>query len=277
MAPRSQSSLADALVTYWQDSAGHDDDSRHIRRKSQLLLVRRASSVRPRLGLSAVVTVVLLVLVALQLFTSFHLTEVLSLPSAFLSSKPTAWSISGSETLPPDILCPSCYNASVEETGSYATSPDFSSAQLLSRDQVRSTHTSLPTIKRYLLHHIVLQHLFDKSWMGMESTNEILLNYFTQPDHLLAYSFGDLHLDVPTTYMYTRTGPGGKLANVDRRIHSLSRHVDTLDGFQELVREKGYIDGTDASARQILWIVIEDAARIDMKVAEFLKESGHRK
>lgn len=268
--------LLDAFATYWRDSAIHGDDVKHIRRKSQTHLVKRYSAKSPRfLRAATLATVFLLCLVALQLLTAFSVESMLSLPSGLSLPSLKAW-YSTQQSSPFDTsICPSC-NQTVETVGLYAASEDFGKVPLASREEVRNVHSSQAIKKRYLLHHIVLKSVLEKTWMSFESTTGIFNNYFSTPDKLLALSFEGLDLDKPTTYMYTRTGPGGKLHDVTNRVHHLSRHGDTLQHFQELVEIEGYFDGHPKSSRQIIWIVIEDDARIDSHVAAYLESTGQR-
>jgi hypothetical protein len=267
--------VGDALIGYWRDSTTDGDDSRHVRRKSQYLLVRRMSSVRSRLSVPALVMMILSGLVALQLFASIHLEEYLSVPLNLLGKSDEVWSLSPSAKVTPGLLCSDCQDVR-QSSNAYALSEDFTSTPLRGRDDIRHPYTNAASIKRYLLHHIVLDAVLEKTWMNIESTNAMLVNYFSKPDNLLAYSFSGLKIDLPTTYMYTRTGPGGKLADITKRIRYLSRHSKTLADFQELVEQEGYIDGTPKSARQIIWVVIEDDAQIDPSVTHFLETSGQR-
>lgn len=115
-----------------------------------------------------------------------------------------------------------------------------------------------------------------KIWLSWETAGKLLVNYFTNPDSLLAYSFKGLRLDTPTLYMYTRTGPGGKLANVEKRIKYFSRHVDTVRAYDDLIAEKGFLDGALPQDRQLIWIVVEDNAQIDSELAAYLKNTSIR-
>lgn len=270
----SASQLFDAVNTYWRDSTEHGDDTRHIRRKSQQLLVRRTGLSKPRVfRISMAVTIVLGLLVAVQLFSTFSIGAVLNAPSHIL------WACKAPQVDPAYIssLCPSCNSTSnATETGIYATADDFSKVPLSSQAEIRSNYASLAAKKRYLLHHIVLKSIMDKTWMNAEATADLFKNYFTRPDDLISLSFEGLDLDKPTTYMYTRTGPGGKLHDITKRVHHLSRHGDTLQDFQTLVEEKGYLDGKPKDSRQVLWIVIEDEGIIDPRVSEYLESIGQR-
>lgn len=267
----SAAQLFDAVSTYWRDSSEQGDDSRHVRRKSQHLLVRRYKSHRPRvLRISMILTILLGLLVALQLFTAFSIESILHAPSSILGL--ASWKYSQEDGIFSTSLCPSCnQTANATEAGTYATAQDFSRVPLPSRDEARSRYASLAGRKRYLLHHIVLMSIMDKTWMNAESTAEIFKNYFSRPDDLLSLSFDGLDLDKPTTYMYTRTGPGGKLHEITNRVHHLDRHGKTLVQFQDLITEKGYLDGQPKDSRQIIWIVIEDDATIDPRISEYLE------
>jgi hypothetical protein len=122
-----------------------------------------------------------------------------------------------------------------------------------------------------------MEPVMHKIWLSWETCGKLLVNYFTHPDSLLAYSVEGLRLDVPTLYMYTRSGPGGKLADPKLRIEYFSRHVDTVREFDELVAKRGYHDGVTATDRQLIWIVVEDNAQIEPQLAEYLKNTSIRK
>lgn len=276
ISPSSQ--VLDAVATYWRDSSELGDDARHVRRKSQQQLVRRYHSSRHRvLRVSMIFTVLLGLLVVLQLFTAFSIESLVHIPASVL--RLNAWK-SSQEGLFDTMLCPSCNqtsDASATQSGIYATAEDFSSVPLGSPEDVRHKRASIAAKKRYLLHHIVLMSIMEKTWMNPESTTGIFKNYFSRPDSLLTFSFDGLDLDKPTTYLYTRTGPGGKLHDINRRVHHLKRHGDTLVQFQELVKQEGYFDGEPQRSRQIIWVVIEDDATIDLRVAAYLESIGQRK
>lgn len=122
-----------------------------------------------------------------------------------------------------------------------------------------------------------MEPVMHKIWLSWETAGKLLVNYFTHPDVLLAYSFKGLRLDTPTLYMYTRTGPGGKLADTTKRIKYFSRHVEAVRGYDELIAEKGFLDGVPPKNRQLLWVVVEDNAQIDLQLAEYLKNTSIRK
>ncbi|KAK9899153.1 glycosyltransferase family 43 protein [Cystobasidium minutum MCA 4210] len=267
--------LLDAFQTYWRDSSIHGDDARHIRRKSTQLLVKRYSARSPAISRAlTLLTVLLVILVALQIFTSDSKPALLYAPSAFSLLSLGSWLKPPQKSPFDSLICPSCNDTVKEVTGSFAVAEDFSKVPLATRDEVRSSRSSVASKKRYLLHHIVLQSVLERTWMNFESTTAMFSRYFTAPDNLLTLSLEGLELDKPTTYMYTRTGPGGKLHDIRNRVHHLSRHGETLQHFQELVETEGYFDGQPKASRQIIWIVIEDNAQIDPNVAAYLESTG---
>lgn len=171
-------------------------------------------------------------------------------------------------------LCPSCNASAVP--GQYAVMPDFSIVPVPSAFEARSNRATHASTARYLLHNIVLREVVDKVWLSDKTATALYTTYFTQPDALLSYNFRGLRLDVPTAYMYTRTGPGGKLTDVATRKRYFQRHIDSINEFGPLVKDKGYIDGAQHRDRQLLWIIVEDAAKLDPKLAAFLQESKLR-
>lgn len=171
-------------------------------------------------------------------------------------------------------ICPDC-NTSIP--GSYLASPSFSTVNIPTRNEVRRSKPNSPIVARYLLHHIVIEPVMHKIWLTWETAGKLLVNYFTHPDTLLAYNFNGLRQDTPTLYMYTRTGPGGKLADTTKRIKYFSRHVDAVRGYNELIAERGFLDETPTKDRQLIWIVVEDNAQIDLQLADYLKNTSIRK
>lgn len=179
---------------------------------------------------------------------------------------------SASSNLSPQ-MCPEC---NTTQPGSYLASASFSKVDIPTRSEARRSKPESPSVARYLLHHIVIEPVMHKIWLSWETAGKLLVNYFTHPDSLLAYSFKGLQLDTPTLYMYTRTGPGGKLANVEKRIKYFSRHVEAVRAYDELIAEKGFLDGVSQRNRQLIWIVVEDNAQIDNELASYLKNTSIR-
>ena len=170
-------------------------------------------------------------------------------------------------------LCPNC-NSSVP--GSYLESLSFTRVALPTGVQVRRIESSSPSVARYLLHHIVIEPVMHKIWLKWETCGKLLTTYFTSPDLLLAYSFAGLELDAPTLFMYTRSGPGGKLADTAKRISYFSRHADAVKEYKELIEKEGYLDDLQPSHRQLIWIVVEDNAQINMQLTEYMRNTSIR-
>lgn len=270
----SSTHLLDAFATYWRDSAANGDDVRHIRRKSQQVFLNRLPSRQVRyLRLAIIAFIVFVLFVAIQLSASLQ--AVVSSQSSLTLSTLRAWYSAKEDPAFTSSLCPSCENQTCT-VGLYATSEDFEHVPLATRDGVRNPKATVAIKKRYLLHHLVLKAIFERTWMNDESTSAIFRNYFSAPDSLLSLSFEGLDLDKPTTYMYTRTGPGGKLHDIKKRVRNIRRQGETIQKFQDLVEHEGYFDGQPKSARQIIYIVIEDDSKIDESVKEYLDSMGQR-
>ena len=172
-------------------------------------------------------------------------------------------------------LCPDC---KCDVAGSYATSSSFS-VPVPALESIRaSINTSKSfhnrSLLRYLLHHIQLQSTLAGLFIADESISWLLTNHFTCPDNLIAFNFNRLTLDKPTSYIYTRTGPGGKLSQWTERGRYMQRHVDVIKEYQNLVLTEGFLDGLRGDERQLLWIVVEDDANLEPKMEQLLQDSG---
>lgn len=264
----------DAIATYWRNSTASGDDVRHIRRKSQQFFLNSLPFRQSRyLRLAILAILVVILLVAIHLSASLQ--EVLSSQSSLTLSNLRAWYSTQEDPVFNSLVCPSCGNQT-STIGLYAISEDFEHVPLATRDGVRSLKATVAIKKRYLLHHLVLKAIFERTWMKDEATSAIFKNYFSVPDSLLSLSFDGLDLDKPTTYMYTRTGPGGKLHDIKKRVRNIRRQGETVQRFQDLVEREGYFDGQPKSARQLIYIVIEDDSQIDPSVKEYLESMGQR-
>ena len=134
-------------------------------------------------------------------------------------------------------------------------------------------------------------HVHNASLVGM------MLN--AEPVETLAFNVSSLTPRAPTLYFMTskalrraacradrpETFPSGKLTHETRGAY-FSRHVDTIKRHRKLVEANGFADGTPASERQLLWVIvrilefiqltpkIEDAHVIDQNVVRLLQDSG---
>lgn len=174
-------------------------------------------------------------------------------------------------------LCPDC---DCLVAGAYASSPAFAVpvAKLdLLRERIRSSgsfHTR--SVLRYLMHHIPLSSSLDGLFLKDSTIADSLILQFTCPDSLISFNFTGLALDKPTQYLYTRTGPAGRLKTWEQRRPYMDRQVNTLHDFQKLVQADGYEGGVPADARQLMWIVVEDDVSMEPGLERLLRESGIR-
>lgn len=124
---------------------------------------------------------------------------------------------------------------------------------------------------------VVEQHILLHGWYEPVFTyNQTLLDlykqYLTCPDRSLALNLPSLRLDLPTMYLYTRTGPSSKLGN-GRELY-MRLHAKNIKQHLDIVARDGYHDGVKGSARQVVWLVVEDNSFIDPNVDDLLYESG---
>ena len=174
-------------------------------------------------------------------------------------------------------ICPSC-NASIR--GDFAESPSFFTVPLLEHDAMRAVFV-LPgqtagraILKRFLIHHIPLAASISGAWLSASAQNVMLNSYFAAPDALLSYNFDGLRLDVPTAYVYTRTG--GKKLDSERRLAFFQMHHDTIRAFQDKIEREGYHNGARAQDRQLLYIIVRDESQIDPELDAFFRKAGLR-
>ena len=174
-------------------------------------------------------------------------------------------------------ICPSC-NASVR--GDFANSKSFVTVPLLERHDARAVFLEpgqtarRATLKRFLIHHIPLAASISGAWLSASAQNVMLNSYFAAPDALLSYNFDGLSLDLPTAYIYTRTG--GKKLDSERRLAFFGMHHDTIRAFRDKVEREGYHDGAQAQDRQLLYIIVRDESQIDPELDAFFREAGIR-
>lgn len=172
-------------------------------------------------------------------------------------------------------ICPSC-NASVR--GDFANSKSFVTVPLLERRDARAVFqepgqtAGRATLKRFLIHHIPLAASISGAWMSPSQQNIMLNTYFAAPDVLLSYNFDGLSLDLPTAYIYTRTG--GKKLDGERRLAFFGMHHDTIRAFFDKVEREGYHDGAQAQDRQLLYIIVRDESQIDPELDAFFRKAG---
>lgn len=177
-------------------------------------------------------------------------------------------------------LCPDC---DCTTPGAYANSPAFYvPVPTLSklRTQIsrkEGTNWNSPGMLRYLLHKIQLHSVLEGLFLTDEAVAWLLTNQFTCPDMLISYNFTGLVMDRPTSYIYTRTGPGGKLSKWTDRAMYMERHVGVIHEYQDLVKKEGFLDGAKDSDRQLLWIVVEDESQMEPGMEELLRASGIRR
>jgi hypothetical protein len=172
-----------------------------------------------------------------------------------------------------EYICPEC---DCSKPGFYSLSPRFTSPLPCASDIRQSTATKR-TLKRFLMSEIQHYMWLHPVYIPSDALAPLFQNFFTCPDNLISLNFEGLDFDKPTTYMYTRTGDGGRLKANERRLRYFRRHADTLKDFNLLVQEKGYLDGVKAEDRQLIWVVIEDGHHINQDLASLLNSTGLRK
>lgn len=176
-------------------------------------------------------------------------------------------------------LCPDC---DCTTPGAYANSPAFFTPvptlealrKQISKNE--GTNWNSPGMLRYLLHKIQLHSVLEGLFLTDEAVAWLLTNQFTCPDMLISYNFTGLAMDKPTSYIYTRTGPGGKLAKWTDRAMYMERHVGVIHEYEKLVKEEGFLDGAKDKDRQLLWLVVEDESQMEPGMEELLRASGIR-
>jgi hypothetical protein len=171
-----------------------------------------------------------------------------------------------------------CKECKCDVPGSYAASKAFF-LPVPTTDKLRSVITKTrsfhePALLRYLSHTILLQSTLEGTFLNENAISELLTNHHTCPDALIAFNFEGLQLDRPTSYIYTRTGPGGKLADWTDRGKYMARQAKTINKHIDMVNRDGYLDGSKAHDRQLLWLVVEDESKMEGKLELLLRESG---
>jgi hypothetical protein len=171
-----------------------------------------------------------------------------------------------------------CRECQCDVPGSYAASKAFS-LPVPSIDELRSIITkkrtfNTPALLRYLLRTLLLQTTLDGIFLSDNAISQLLANHFTCPDVLISYNFEGLELDKPTSYIFTRTGAGGKLPEWKDRGRYLGRQAKTINKFLDLVHYKGYADGAKADDRQLIWLVVEDDSKMEPQLELLLRDSG---
>lgn len=161
----------------------------------------------------------------------------------------------------PFVICPQCDET---DMNGYARLGLASSIQ---------GDTMNARLVRHLERELLLKSWQEPVFMSNDSALGLYRNYLSRPDEMLSLSVNNLTIEKPTMYIYTRTGPSSK-AGQKGRYRGLADHGKSLWRHIRYTRERGFQDGTLASERQILWIVIEDNSRIDPQLTEVLQQSG---
>lgn len=180
-------------------------------------------------------------------------------------------------------ICPECNST---RYGGYVSSEHARIAKP-SEKRLRSGRASKAELATFMLQDILLasnleipllpwdRYHPDSMWMQPQARNKLFHNYLTDPDSILSFSFAGLRPSLPTLYMFTRTANHGRLSG-EARYRYMRRHIETLKAYNELVAKEGYhaISAWRGAQRQLLWIVAEDAEKLDDNLAAVLKESG---
>lgn len=128
------------------------------------------------------------------------------------------------------------------------------------------------SVARTLFHRIVIDNLLTPIFTSAAAVANLLQIALSCPDQLFSFDLTGLTPALPTMYVYTRTGATGRLGS--RRPRYFERHIASLHEYQAFVEEHVHKDGTPASARQLMWIVVEDADKLDPQLRQILQDSG---
>ncbi|KAK9898578.1 glycosyltransferase family 43 protein [Cystobasidium minutum MCA 4210] len=169
-----------------------------------------------------------------------------------------------------EYICPEC---DCTIPGYYSLSPRFSSP-LPSLDEARKPGATKRTIKRYLLSEISHYLWMNPVFLPPTALAPLFQSFFTCPDNLIRLNFKGLEYGKPTTYMYTRTGDGGRLKANERRLRYFQRHIDTLKEYNRIVELEGFFDGAKAKDRQLIWILIEDNDHLNEDLNNLMNSTG---
>ena len=177
------------------------------------------------------------------------------------------------ETMLPDALGLICSDCSCQN-GSYIASSDFIVDSLATIQAMPSTPldaAGATLVARMLFHRIVIANLLTPIFTNATEVNHLMHSALSCPDSLFAFNLQGLVPNLPTIYPYTRTGLSGRLGT--RRAKYFDRHIASFREYQQFVEEHSHMDGTPASQRQMLWIVIEDGPTLDSELARLLAAS----
>lgn len=229
---------------------------------------------RRTIALGAIAVGLLLVLFSMSSGSTMTNEDILPPYSERLGKliKQFTWSLPEEPANMTEYICPEC-NCSVP--GSYYLSPRFV-APIPSIADARRSSATKRTIKRHLLSEISLYLWINPVYLPPTALAPLYSTYFGCPDRLIRLNFDGLQHDKPTTYMYTRTGDGGRLKANERRLRYFQRHIDTLYAYNDLVAAEGFPDGAKAEERQLIWIVIEDGDHLNEDLNHLLNSTGLR-
>lgn len=186
--------------------------------------------------------------------------------------KQYTWSSTREPANMTEYICPEC-DCSVP--GYYSLSPRFSTP-LPTLAETRKASATKRTIKRYLLSEISHYMWMHPVFTPPTALAPLFQSFFTCPDNLIRLNFNGLEYGKPTTYMYTRTGDGGRLKANERRLRYFQRHIDTLIEYNRIVELEGFFDGAKAQDRQLIWILIEDGEHLNEDLNSLLSSTGLR-
>ena len=172
-----------------------------------------------------------------------------------------------------DKICPTC---NCSESGSYLSSPTFHTPLVSVQDIHRGSY-SPSQLNRFLQKAVLLIGQTDQVPIPAERRAALLSSFVTCPDRLLSSSFQNLKMQVPTSYIFTRTSMYGRLGDIPTRLRYFARHADTISHFLRLVKSEGYRDGARYTDRQLIWLIAEDGDAIDPDTSQFLRDTGLRK
>lgn len=177
------------------------------------------------------------------------------------------------DALRPEALGLICADCSCQN-GSYIASPDFvvdSLATIQAMPPTPLDAAGATLVARMLFHRIVIANLLAPIFTNATEVNHLMHSALSCPDSLFAFNLRGLVPNLPTIYPYTRTGLSGRLGT--RRAKYFDRHIASFREYQQFVEEHSHMDGTPASQRQMLWIVIEDGPTLDSELARLLAAS----
>lgn len=175
-------------------------------------------------------------------------------------------------------ICPQCSCEKPLDLGFPAAFNTLPSLESLRSAMALAQSAHIPGVNQFLSRNVVLKAAVEGVTMTKDSLQPILRTYYECPDDQIALDFRNLKLNRPTLYAYTRTSrANGKIGSAwSQRAKYFQRHRQNLLAHLQHVRAHGYADGAKSAERQFLWIVVEDAFRLDVDVLEFLQGSTLR-